>query len=202
MAGASVTATYTAGAAYPPGTEVNTATSGAADGTFRVWALLPGTYTLNVTSADGSGRTRLTTNPGPDSDPAWSPDGRTIAFVSGRDGNTGIYVMNADGTEQRLLMPAKVDYPPQLAWSPDGQKLAFTVALTSGPDGNLEIYVMNADGSGQRNLTPTNSADDGAPRWSPDGRRIVFVGSRDGGEAIYVMNADGSGQQRLTGGGG
>ena len=45
-------------------------------------------------------------------------------------------------------MRARVSYAPQLIWSPDGQKLAFTVALTSGPDGNLEIYVMNADGSG------------------------------------------------------
>ena len=153
---------------------------------------------IYVTNADGSGRERLTTNPGPDSDPAWSPDGRKIAFVSGRDGKSGIYVMNADGTQQRLLMRAKVSYPPELAWSPDGQKLAFTVALTSGPDGNLEIYVMNADGSGQRRLT-RSTVRDSYPVWSPDGRRIAFESNWQ----VNVMNADGSpGQRRLTHNGG
>ena len=153
---------------------------------------------IYVMNADGSGRERLTTNPGPDSDPAWSPDGRKIAFVSGRDGNSGIYVMNADGTQQRLLMRAKVSYPPQLVWSPDGQKLAFTVALTSGPDGNLEIYVMNADGSGLRNLTRSRVRDS-YPVWSPDGRRIAFESDWQ----VNVMNADGSpAPRRLTHNGG
>ena len=153
---------------------------------------------IYVMNADGSGRERLTTNPGPDSDPAWSPDGRKIAFVSGRDGNSGIYVMNADGTQQRLLMRAKVSYPPQLVWSPDGQKLAFTVALTSGPDGNLEIYVMNADGSGLRNLT-RSTVRDSYPVWSPDGRRIAFESDWQ----VNVMNADGSpAPRRLTHNGG
>ena len=153
---------------------------------------------IYVTNADGSGRERLTTNPGSDGDPAWSPDGRKIAFVSGRDGNSGIYVMKADGTQRRLLMRAKVSYPPQLAWSPDGQKLAFTVALTSGPDGNLEIYVMNADGSGLRNLT-RSTVRDSYPVWSPDGRRIAFESNWQ----VNVMNADGSpGQRRLTHNGG
>ncbi len=164
---------------------------------------------IYVTNADGSRRKRLTTNPGPDSNPAWSPDGRRIAFASGRDGNTGIYVMNPDGTEQRLLMPAKASYPPHLAWSPDGEKIAFTVALGSGRDGNLEINVMNADGSGQRRLT-RSTVRDSYPVWSPDGRSIVFEHRRRQGTShwvgawgykVYVMNADGSGQRRLMHGG-
>ena len=153
---------------------------------------------IYVTNADGSGRKRLTTSPGPDSNPAWSPDGRRIAFASGRDGKTGIYVMNPDGTEQRLLMPAKASYPPHLTWSPDGEKIAFTVALGSGRDGNLEINVMNADGSGQRRLT-RSTVRDSYPVWSPDGRSIAFESNWQ----IWVTNADGSpAPRRLTHNGG
>ena len=63
-------------------------------------------------NADGSGQRRLTRTAGFEYSPAWSPDGRKIAFASGRDGNSGIYVMNADGSEQRLLMRAEVSCPP------------------------------------------------------------------------------------------
>src|SRR6187455_2192730 len=82
--------------------------------------------------------------------PAWSPDGRKLAFVSERDGNAEIYVMNADGSEQENLtrQPSSDSHP---SWSRDGRKLAFV----SRRDGNAEIYVMNADGSGLSNLTRT-----------------------------------------------
>jgi Tol biopolymer transport system component len=134
--------------------------------------------------------------------PAWSPDGRKLAFVSERDGNAEIYVMNADGSEQENLtrQPASDSHP---SWSPDARKLAFV----SRRDGNSEIYVMNADGSGLRNLTRTPSADRD-PAWSPDGRAIAFVQEcmprpgdprwRCGGTYLYVVNADGSGLRRLT----
>ena len=84
---------------------------------------------------------------GAQADPAWSPDGRKIAFLNGRDGNSEVYVMNANGSGQRNLTrnPGNDADP---AWSPDGRKIAFV----SNRDGNDEIYVMNADGSGQRRL--------------------------------------------------
>ena len=107
--------------------------------------------------------------PGDVQTPAWSPDGRKLAFVSRRDGNSEIYVMNADGSGQENLtqQPASDSHP---SWSPDGRKLAFV----SRRDGNSEIYVMNADGSGLRNVTrtPSNDLD---PAWSPDGGAIAFV---------------------------
>ena len=86
--------------------------------------------------------------------PAWSPDGRKLAFVSRRDGNSEIYVINADGSEQENLTqhPARDSHP---SWSRDGRKLAFV----SRRDGNSEIYVMNADGSGLRNVTRAPSND-------------------------------------------
>ena len=101
--------------------------------------------------------------------PAWSPDGRKLAFVSRRDGNSEIYVINADGSGQENLTqhPARDSHP---SWSRDGRKLAFV----SRRDGNSEIYVMNADGSGLRNVTRAPSNDLG-PAWSPDGGAIAFV---------------------------
>jgi dipeptidyl aminopeptidase/acylaminoacyl peptidase len=95
-------------------------------------------------NADGSRKRVLTRDAW--QGPAWSPDGRKIAFVSARDGNGEIYAVNADGSgKQRLTRNAAHDFAP--AWSPDGGKIAF-----SRGDGfrRSEIYVMNAYGSGQR----------------------------------------------------
>ena len=97
--------------------------------------------------------------------------------------------MNADGSGQiNLTSNGRFDLQP--AWSPDGQKIAFT----SVGEGDVRIYVMNADGS-----APTRLASNFArqPAWSPDGQKIAFASPRDGG-GIYVMNADGSAQTRLT----
>ena len=154
------------------------------DGDFEIYAM----------SADGSGLAQLTNNRSHDFDPSLSPDGRRIAFVSNRDGDSNyeIYAMSADGSNQtRLTNNSAKDYDP--SWSPDGRRIAFT----SERDGNNEVYAMNADGSGVARLT-NDSARDTQPSWSPDSRRIAFVSSRDGNEEIYAMNADGSNQTRLT----
>ena len=108
------------------------------------------------------GQTNLTNNAAFDSEPAWSPDGAKIAFISERDGNFEIYVMNANGSGQTNLTN-NAAYDSQPAWSPDGAKIAFT----SERDGNGETYVMNADGSGQTNLTNYPRLD-GYPAWSPE----------------------------------
>ncbi|MCY2923834.1 MAG: DPP IV N-terminal domain-containing protein, partial [Planctomycetota bacterium] len=143
---------------------------------------------IYVMNADGTGQTRLTNSGVRGFAPAFSPDGRKIAF----DSAGLIYVMNADGTGQtRLTNGAGDEIRP--AFSPDGTKIAFD----SDRDGNCEIYVMNADGTGQTRLT-NNAAVDLAPTFSPDGRKIAFASDRDGNYEIYVMNADGTAQTRLT----
>ena len=121
---------------------------------------------------------------------AQAPEQAQIVFQSDRDGIPAIYVMDADGQNQRSLF-AGGGLP---SWSPDGESIVFV----SGPDEtNLEIYVMDADGQNPRRLTD-NPAEDSAPSWSPDGRSIVFHSNRDGNREIYVMDANGENQRRLT----
>ena len=126
----------------------------------------------------------------PPDDPV--PHYSTIAFSSDRDGNSEIYVMDADGTDQVNLTnhPAGDFYP---AFSPDGTRIAFS----SDRDGNSEIYVMDADGTNLTRLT-TSAGQDVEPSWSSHGTRIAFSSDRDGDSEIYVMDADGTNLTQLT----
>lgn len=102
---------------------------------------------------------RLTQVPEADTSPAWSPDSKSLALVSSRDGNAEIYTMRADGArQQRLTNNGQDDLDP--VWSPDGQQIAFASYLY-GPG---EIFVMDADGSNQRRLT-NNNAEENSPDW-------------------------------------
>ncbi|NJD08887.1 MAG: hypothetical protein FIB01_00090, partial [Gemmatimonadetes bacterium] len=111
-----------------------------------------------VMDADGSHLTNLTNDGMWDETPAWSPDGRRIAFGSlrvdspgGGDSGFEIYVMNADGSNvTRLTNNAAQDRSP--SWAPDGSKIAFKSDRDAGPY-SFQIYVMNADGSNQKRLT-------------------------------------------------
>ncbi len=141
---------------------------------------------------DGSDPVCITDGTSEDTMPAWSPDGKRLAFVSNRTGNRDIWLMDADGTRQENMTRSPADeWTP--AWSPDGKSVAFA----SNRDGNWELYVARADGSGVQRLTWQSAADYG-PSWSPDGSRLAFVSERDGNPQVYVMDRDGGGLTRLT----
>ena len=160
-----------------------------------------GDYTLHVRFAESDTGTtppsggmawRLTDHDASDRSPSWSPDGQRIAFTSDRDGNLGVYVMDADGANPRRLTDHDASDGYQ-SWSPDGRRIAFQ----SYRDGNWEVYVMDADGGNSQRLTD-HDASDGNPSWSPDGQRIAFTSDRDGNLEVYVMDADGRNPRRLT----
>ena len=148
--------------------------------------------------ADGSGQ-RVLIEDG--TDPAWSPDGSRVAFLSDRDGDLEIYSQTPDGSDLvQLTDNDALDYEP--VWSSDGTRLAFV----SERDGNPEIYVMAADGSDQTNVSSSPDPDD-FPRWSPDGTRVAYVSYLEvadpntigaGNAEVYVVMADGSGRVNLT----
>ena len=129
--------------------------------------------------------------------------GAQITFMSDRDGNWEIYVMDADGKNQRRVTnnPGEDRWP---SWSPDGKRIAFE----SDRDGHVhpihgsptsEIYVIDADGGNLQNLT-NSPYNDREPSWSPNGKRIAFGALRENriNYEIYVMDVDGRNLQRLT----
>jgi len=126
--------------------------------------------------------------------PFYSPDGSKVAFVSEREGNQEIYIMNSDGTGVRnlsqdpgddtflhgSLMSLFVD-----PWSPGGTKLAFASERT----GNREIYVIREDGSGLTNVT-NDPATDRFDGWAPSGDWIAFESDRNGPWHIFAVNPE------------
>ena len=145
---------------------------------------------IYVRNPDGVNEFRVTNNP--DYSPIWSPDSKRLAFLSERDGNPEVYVMDAAGSNvKRLTETDAAEY--DISWSPNGQ----TILFVSERDDNPEIYVTAKDGTRQERLT-FNTTVDNEPVWSPTGKQIAFVSYLDGDADIFLMTSDGKNQKRVT----
>ena len=151
-----------------------------------------GKLRINVCNADGTDDGTLVPHKAFEESPRFAPDGKSVLWVSTRDGNPDLYTVGIDGkTVKRLTNDLAYDLHP--AWRPDGKQIAFA----SGRSGRQKIHVMGADGSDPKKITGGEFLD-AWPAWRPDGKRVAFVSNRTGNYDIWLMTAEGKELRNLT----
>ena len=153
-----------------------------------------GNSEIYLANADGTSVRRLTNHAGADVEPAWSPDGKRIAFVSDRGGlGPDIYIMDADGSNVVRRTEKGTGSAP--SWSPDGMKIAFSKLR----EGNYRVHVMSVDGeSGDPTPIGHNRGWNAHPAWSPDGKRIAFVSDWEAFDFVYDVYAVNEDDSQVT----
>ena len=132
-----------------------------------------------------------------ESGPQFSPDGKKIAFCSGRSGNDEIWICDSDGSNCLQLTSFEGPHTCTPRWSPDGQRIAFD----SRPEGHSDIYVIDLEYRVPRRLT-TDTANDVVPSWSNDGRWIYFASNRTGRRQVWKAPTEGGPAVQVTQNGG
>jgi dipeptidyl aminopeptidase/acylaminoacyl peptidase len=153
---------------------------------------------LEIVDTDGRSLLQLTQG-SYDAYPAWSPNGREIAF---RRAGGAVWVIAAEGGPPKLLAR---DSPPRgrdvasrrITWSPDGSRLAFVARRGPGNRGDDQIHVVASDGTGERVLAGSK-ADEEEPIWSPNGTQIAFSSGLGRQRDVYVVHADGTKKVNVT----
>ncbi|HKY34222.1 MAG TPA: Tol-Pal system beta propeller repeat protein TolB [Candidatus Polarisedimenticolia bacterium] len=146
-----------------------------------------------VMDYDGHDLNQITRNKSLNVSPAWSPDGKRLAFVSYKKGTPRLYVYNGDDGGTQDMSPAGSELCVAPDWSPDGRLIAFS----SAKQGDSEIHVLDVATGRSRQITFSRGSDT-SPVWSPSGREIAFTSDRSGRPHIYVMDAEGANVRRIT----
>jgi len=151
------------------------------------------TYSLIVADSDGYNPQVVARSRESLLSPAWSPDGRKIAYVSFESGNSNVYVQDITTGSRQLVESHSRGINGAPAWSPDGSKLAVSLSYV----GNPEIFVLDMASRKETRLT-NNLAIDTEPTWSADGQSIYFTSDRSGRPQIYKMSATGGAPERIS----
>ncbi len=150
------------------------------------------TVTLRVSDSDGDQPQTIVSSSEPIMSPAWSPDGRRIAYVSFENRRAAIYVQEL-GSGRRDLVASYPGINGSPAFSPDGRRLAMTLSKDGSPD----IYVLDLT-SRQLSRVTDHFAIDTEPSWSPDGQHLIFTSNRGGSPQIYRMPTTGGAAERIS----
>jgi TolB protein len=150
-------------------------------------------FELVVADADGHNPQTIVRNSQPILSPAWSPDGRKLAYVSFATGRSNIVVQDLFTGQNRVVSSDRgINGAP--AWSPDGRQLAVSLSRGGSPD----IWLIDAEGNGRPRQLTHHWSINTEPVFSPDGRRIYFTSDRAGRPQIYSMNLNGEDLSRVT----
>lgn len=142
---------------------------------------------------DGTAKRRVTENGQNDFFPAWSPDGRALAYESSSATDVDVWILDVRGERNLTNDPGHANRYP--SWSPDGSQLVYS--RQSPFTGTGPLFTIRRDGSAPTRITSASGVNEN-PSWSPDGQLIAFVSDRSGNHDLWVVRPDGTGLQQLT----